>query len=592
MAWLSLARYRGYNFHSFDLGHVSQAIWSVSRGEPLVWTAHGVAWSRLGQHVELLYFLLAPLYALAPSGQTLLVFQAALYSLGAIPVYRLATRHLDKLWVGPVSAILYVLYPVAQTAVLFEFHADTLAMPLLLFAIDAADRDPGSRQYWFFLLLALGSKFYVAAPVAAMGFVFWVQGKRRLGVQTALLAAVWGGLAFFVVRPLFAPAETAGTAATTGGFLSFYFGRVDSLGSTFMLRLTNAVVVLGPVVPLAWAAPSWLLPALAVAVPTLVSSGPGPTFDYRYHHYALAVPFLVVAAVYGAAAMRKRADSAWRGRLLLTLILTATFNILLVDTPLSPLFHLAQPGSGHGMTSTGYGHTERDHFKDRWLEAHIPEDTPVMATVPLAYRLVNRPLLYRTHLKFKEMPEALADVDVVALDALHDFALGSEETGVIDGGATYELTRASSGLAQQVEVLPPSASRPVEEAVPVTFDGRIGLKEADVTPLGDRRFRARFDWVALESLADAADLMAVSQPGHLSFSRIPHLPTLALLPTSHWVEGQVIREVIEFRLPEEAPAGEYPFFVGWYDASSIYAAKTDRASRIGELHQVGTLQAQ
>lgn len=613
MAWLSVARYRGYNLTSFDLGHVSQAIGSVGRGDPLIWTAHGVAWSRLGQHVELLYFLLAPLYALAPSGETLLILQAALYSLGAIPLYRLATRHLERAWVGPVAAALYLLYPVAQTAVLFEFHADTLAMPLLLFAVDAADRE-AHYQYWFFILLALGSKFYVAAPVAAMGVVLWTQGKRRLGIQTALVATVWGALAFFVIRPLFAPAETAGTAATTGGFLSFYFGRLDSLASTFMLRLTNAILVLGPVAPLAWAAPAWLLPALAVTLPTVISSGPGPSFDYRYHHYALAVPFLVAAAVYGAAAMRARADNAWRGRLFLTLLLTLTFNVLLVDTPLSPLFHAAGPGSGRGMTDTGYGRTGRDAFKDRWLERNVPDDAPVMATVPLAYRLVNRPLLYRTHLKFKATPDALGDVDVVVLDALHDFVLGSEGAGIVEGGVTYErenvalllkrpewqlaqardglllFTRESSGLTQQVETLPSSESPLPTEEMLATFNDQIGLLAVEVTALGDRRFRARYDWVALQPLSDTDELMAVSHPQNLPMARVPHLPTVALHPTTEWTPGQIIREVLEFQLPADAPAGEYPLLVGWYDTGSIHAAKTDDASRIGELHQIATLQ--
>ncbi|MCP4423281.1 MAG: DUF2079 domain-containing protein, partial [Chloroflexi bacterium] len=60
-AWLSLARYAAYNFEAFDLGAMSQAIWRATQGDPLIFTVEGVAFSRLARHVELFYFLLAPL---------------------------------------------------------------------------------------------------------------------------------------------------------------------------------------------------------------------------------------------------------------------------------------------------------------------------------------------------------------------------------------------------------------------------------------------------------------------------------------------------------------------------------------------------
>ncbi len=36
-------------------------------------------------------------------------------------------------------------YPTALTSVLFDFHGDTLAMPLLLFALDALDQRAWGR---------------------------------------------------------------------------------------------------------------------------------------------------------------------------------------------------------------------------------------------------------------------------------------------------------------------------------------------------------------------------------------------------------------------------------------------------------------
>lgn len=66
LAWLSVAAYRGYNLQTFDLGAISQAIWRATQGDPLVYTHKGIPVSRLAGHVEIIYFLLAPVYALRP----------------------------------------------------------------------------------------------------------------------------------------------------------------------------------------------------------------------------------------------------------------------------------------------------------------------------------------------------------------------------------------------------------------------------------------------------------------------------------------------------------------------------------------------
>jgi CheY-like chemotaxis protein len=78
---LSLARYQGYNAGMLDLGNMAQAIASVARGQPLVLTYPAGNASRLAGHVELIYLLLAPLYAWWPDPRLLLEIQAALFAL-------------------------------------------------------------------------------------------------------------------------------------------------------------------------------------------------------------------------------------------------------------------------------------------------------------------------------------------------------------------------------------------------------------------------------------------------------------------------------------------------------------------------------
>lgn len=613
LTWLSLAQYRGYNLRSFDLGNMSQAIWSVTEERPLLFTTEGIVWSRLSLHVELIYFLIVPIYAFRSSPETLLIIQAVLYAAGAWPLFRFAAHRLNHVGAALGLVVVYLLYPVGQTAVLFHFHGDTLAVPLLLFAVNALDKKAWPA-YGFWLILALACKFYVAVPVAIMGGIVWLQGERKAGLLTSLLAVGWGSVAFLVIRPLFASPEAAQTGASISYYFSHYFSQFFSLDAALLARLSNALIVFAPVLLLGVRAPLWLLPAASIVIPVMFSNGPGPSFDYRYHHYALAVPFLMVAAVYGLAHLRQKTATAelpgkWTNYVWLTLTLTLVFNALLVNTPLNPLFYLAQPGSQMGMDSSSYGRTPRDAFKDVWLADNVPASVPVAASDQLGFRLVNRPVLYRTEMKFKELVDVLPEVEFVVVDALHDFVTGGPD-GVREGGVAvdhavitelvarpdFKLLRMDDGLllfGRQGEALALQAQLgTVQELGPnlATFGDLIALKDVVIEPLGNGRYQLSFTWQAIQTLVELPPFIAVSRPGDIPHSRFAHLPTLALQPTPTWQSGQLIYESFVVELPVTTPAGRYPLWTAWYDTTHYLAAETDANSRVGQEIQIGWLE--
>jgi len=185
LAGLSVARYQGYNTGMYDLGNMSQAIWSVTQGQPLLYSRpEGFAASRLAGHVELGYMAIAPLYALWPDPRVLLIVQAGLFAFGAVGAYRLTLRRTESRFAARCIALIYLFYPTALTSVLFDFHADTLVLPLLMLALDALD-ERAWRRYALLIVLALSLKFYVAIAVAGIGFVaFTWGGQRRVGTIT------------------------------------------------------------------------------------------------------------------------------------------------------------------------------------------------------------------------------------------------------------------------------------------------------------------------------------------------------------------------------------------------------------------------
>ncbi|MCP4418023.1 MAG: DUF2079 domain-containing protein [Chloroflexi bacterium] len=624
MSSLSIAKFQGFNSKYFDLGAMSQAIWSAGKGFPLIFTGQGIAISRLSRNVELFYFALAPIYALFPSPQTLLLIQAALYALGGWPLFKLANRRLQHRWMAVAITAVYLFYPVAQTAVLAEFHSDPLAASFLMFAIEAADRRAW-KTYAGWLLLALSCKFYVAAPVAALGAVLWLQGERRAGIATTLTATMWGLIAFFAIRAHFAPPAAAVAQAVNvqSSTLGYFFNRfqIAYIGETAVIRLIHAVIVLMPaLLLLAWRAPFWLLPAAVTIIPALLSNGFGPSFSYRTHHYALAVPFLITAVLFGAAkqipivpdSTSKSKRPAWQGRILLTLFMVIIFNLAFIDTPISPQFFLDKPALEQGQSNTRFGLTDRDSFKANWLTANVPANTPIAADQLSAIRLTNRETLFLTNYVFgRPLEELLPDVSFVVSDALYDWALVDPINAerVLEGGAAYEhgviqtlLThsnfqllqaqdglllfgRANEGLTQTVTRLPkPESASPI-----ATFANDIGLSSYTIEELSSRRYQIQAEWQLLQETTSSPNRFAVTRLQGVSNMRIVHLPASIMAPAKSWAADELIQETFEIELPQTLAAGTYDLWLGWYNADHIFAAHTDERSRIGAEVHIGSI---
>jgi uncharacterized membrane protein len=611
LAGLSIARYLGYNAGMLDLGNMSQAIWSATQGQPLLYsTAQGANASRLSGHVEAVYFLFAPLYALWPDPRLLLVVQAALFALGALPVYRLALRRTGSRFAARSLSLIYLLYPTALTSVLFDFHSDTLAMPLLLFALDALDARAW-RRYALFVALALSCKFYLAAPVAGIGvYAYLWGGQRRAGALTIVAAALYGAIAFLVVRPLFA-GVAVGAAQSSQGYLSYYFGRIGEIRDTLGDRLLSAIVVFGPALLIAWRGWRWLLPGLPIALAALLTTGPGGAYDFRYHHYAVVVPFIMLAAISGVglhmeravsparAGARFRSRRGWRGDLVLTLVTVVLFTALLVDTPLNPLFWLHLPGQG--LDQSVYGITARDGVKDRFLAEQVPPGAPLAASTFLAPHLANRSTLYLVRYpdepRAGRLPGVLPQVDLALADALFDYYVPI--TGGYGGGLDYDrdaiglllrdrsfgMVAARDGLllfqrgapAEQVLTnmlaLLPDDGAPAEQS----FGGRVALVRHTIRQIGPRRLRASFTWRPLASFGQS-HFVAVSRLDGVANARIVHVPSYALRPAWEWPQGELVEETFDVDLPPEVAPGSYTWRVGWYNVELPTSYATDARS--------------
>jgi uncharacterized membrane protein len=307
---LAVQEHRAFETGRFDLGNMVQAVWSTAHGRPLdVTELDGEQINRLGAHVDPILAAFAPLWWLWPSPTMLLVVQAVVIALGALPVFWLARKHLDSARLGSLFAFVYLLYAPVQWLPLDEFHPVALACPLLAFAVWYLDEERLVAALPF-LAIAVLTKEELPLVVAGLGVWYALaRGQRVAGAVLAIGGVALGAIYLGLVIPHFregaAPAfyeRYDAVGGSPGGIVETAFtdplvliravteGR--DLAYLFQLSL--------PLVGLFLAAPLLVLPALPELAANLLSEVPTQT-SIEFHYTAPIAPFLVTAAVLGAA---------------------------------------------------------------------------------------------------------------------------------------------------------------------------------------------------------------------------------------------------------------------------------------------------
>jgi uncharacterized membrane protein len=306
---LVVLRHDHWRTIDFDLGIHDQSIWLLSRFQDFV-TVRGLP--VFGHHATFGYFFLVPFAWLGAGPNFWNVLQVVAIASSAIPLYLLAKHRLKNSWMASVLGIVWLLQPPLQFFAWETFHPEVMAIPFLLWAYWAAERDR-RLLYWVMVVIALSWKEDVALFVVVLGVVQLVRHRRRLGLMTMGLAVAWfavfalwmvphiagGGT---VYGPLYGelgstPGEVVKTAVTNPGKVIDRLEQNDALG--------YARDLLAPFGFTPLAAPLVLAMGLPQALVNLLSTA-NFTWDLRYHYQALPIAAAALAMVEGVAWLGRR----------------------------------------------------------------------------------------------------------------------------------------------------------------------------------------------------------------------------------------------------------------------------------------------
>src|SRR5437016_1222382 len=388
-AALSALRHDAFVPGRFVLGNMVQAVWSTAHGHPLRMTdLHGDQISRLAAHVDPILVLFAPLWWLWPSPQLLLVAQALVVALGALPVFLLARKHLRSARAGLGFALAYLLYPATGWLTLNEFHPVALATSFLLFAFWYLDEDR-LVPFALFAVAAAACKEEIALVVAGFG-IWCALGRRRwaAGAVITAVAGVWAAIAIAVVIPHYnagAESDFYGRYSEVGGSA----GGILKTTATHPLRVAEAAFssrdlhyllqLVTPLAGLCLLAPLVLVAALPELALNLLSSTTTQT-SIHFHYTAGLIAPLLIASIFGARRIGRWAVPATA--LVVVAALAGNYKL----GPIPGWRHV--PGGNH-FQATAQRVTRHDRIAARALTL-IPKSAVVSATNTLGAHLSAR----------------------------------------------------------------------------------------------------------------------------------------------------------------------------------------------------------
>jgi uncharacterized membrane protein len=455
---------------AFDLGVENNLVWNAAHLGPLFKSSpfggpHAV---HTPYHQTYFSYLLAPLYALSPRPETLLVIQAAMIALAAVPLFLLARRHHGP-GIACVLAFGYLLYPPVHGANLYDFHYQPLSMVFVFAALHLLEQ---RRDAWaaVVILLAFSVREDISALVAVIGLYLLLTGIRP---RAGLLVMVAGGLVFTVLRFVIMPSLLDGEHAHVHQFKDLLgpdergFGGVlktvianPFFTLTSLLQRAKLIYVLELLAPLAFL-PLRRPIGLLLCVPgfffTLLATEYPPMIEISFQYTAYWTPFLFIGVI---AALDRIREGERSGRLpphsRLAWVVALAGAMLVSSYQFGGILgkHNARSGFDHHR----FGLTAKDHARhdDAYaLIAQVPPTATIAASERIVPHVSSRQDAYTLRTGLFDAEYLLLELDCRSDEQPRVIeALGAGGPfGVVDVRGEFVLAKRGHSIARNGEIL-------------------------------------------------------------------------------------------------------------------------------------------
>jgi uncharacterized membrane protein len=484
-SYYTILNHQRLNTAAFDLGIYDNLMWNAMHGHPfrspvLFGPTGG---NYLAGHAEFAMLLFVPFYAIHPSSETLLVLQAFLLGLTAVPLYLFAATQLSRA-TAAVLAIAYLFYAPLHGPNFYDFHWLPLAMFFHFWLYYGIAR----RKTWIVVvnvLVLFAMREDVAIGVAVLGiFLLFTQLRPALGLMLLLSSGVWFGIDRFVIMPLagqwwfqniyndlFADGEATyvGVMKTLATNPVYFFGTLLREG-----KLAYALHLMAPMVFLPLRRLSTALFIIPGSFFTLMTSNYAPVLMPQFQYTTHWIPYLFLSVVVGLVLIERRSgDLARRAALTSMIVVLACHSFCFGAILQHERFQAGFSTIEFKMTPE-----EKQRYADlRALIAKIPRGASVAATENEVPHVSARAVIYA----LRQPP---GPVDYLLVSRAH---MGGSQPHLVSAfaSATYGLVdqknndlflfkrgprTSGTDTAMSMVGVPPSTSPPTAPAAPAPVE--------------------------------------------------------------------------------------------------------------------------
>ena len=396
--WLQIRRYEQLGAYAFDLGIFQQAVWLMAHGEAPFVTVRGM--NILGDHFTPILYLVAIPYRFWAHPFWLFLAQTVALAAGALPLYRLALRHIQKDWLAAIIAIGYLLHPALFTMLLFDFHPVLLSIPFVLWAMDAAD-EGRPKVFAIAAIFALACKEEVSLVILMLSAYAAIVRKQKWAWWGVVGSVCWIAVVLKLM-PFLAGVEHSAYLALYSRWGETPLGIVWGILTRPFEALRELVLCQGHatapgVYPLLLLFPFAFFPLLApdlllFGLPNyaLIALNERVTFrELGYQYASTILPWLAVASMIGwkrllqvGSELPTSLQRRWHFLLTLTWCICVAFSAYRYGPPVIQRFmsDILPPKEAKAIVD--------------FLNRHIPPDASVTAPTSLVPPLAHRKRIY------------------------------------------------------------------------------------------------------------------------------------------------------------------------------------------------------
>lgn len=428
---------------SWDMAIFDNMMWNLIRGS---WFKASPVLGRTGSHIQyhatFIAYLFAPFYALYQHSESLLIMQATLAGLGALPIYLLTKRRLGG-WAGVAVTYAYVVHAPLHGPIFYDFHFITTApfwVGWVLYSFEA------ERKGWlvFTFICALLVREEISATLSMAALLYLMMGRRpRWAIAGGILAAFYFVAVKFVVMPLhrgagpdkqtfawiFAGLIAPGESGLVGVVRTVLTNPVFTLASLLDTdKLIYVLKTFGPLLLLPLRGRlTWIL-FLPCAIFTLLSTGYKPLIQTYFQYTSTYTSYLFFAAVL---AMTQLGGEGMTGRVRKAAALSALFVTATVFSFNQGAIFQHNSFVG-GFTQVSFTRTDADKARLKNLNeliAMIPPRASVAATEMEASHVSNRPDCFTMRFGADRADYLLVNLDEVSWGDSRTNMLAAINTG-------------------------------------------------------------------------------------------------------------------------------------------------------------------